>query len=130
MRRVYSTVSLPDDDRQLRVRLTEYLREISEAINQAAGGRLRDFVDVTGTYAAGIADLVIQVAPSGTCTITLPAASDTKGVIYTVKRTNNTTHTITVAGSTGNIDGAASVTLTTAYQVRHFYSDGTNYWTH
>lgn len=105
------------------------LREYSEACNQAAKGLLHPFVSVTGTYTAGLGDIVILVAPSGNCTITLPAAADTAGSIRWVKRSNNTTHTVTIQPASGNIDGAASVTLTTAYQSRAFHSDGSNYWT-
>lgn len=107
----------------------ELAREFAEAINQAASGVLWPSVAVTGSYTAGTGDLVILVAPSGTCAITLPPAKDTTNTIRRVKRSNNTTHTITVQTGGGNIDGAASVTLTTAYQSRAFFSDGSNYWT-
>ncbi len=104
------------------------LREFAEAINQAAAGDLYPFVQATGSYSAGPSDSVIYIAPSGTCQITLPAASEVKGRMYYVKRSNNTTHTVTIAATGGNIDGAASTTLTTAYQVKRFASDGANYW--
>jgi hypothetical protein len=45
-----------------------------------------------------------------------------------VKRGNNTTHTVTIQPVSGTIDGAASVTLTTAWQRRMFMSDGTEYF--
>jgi hypothetical protein len=41
-----------------------------------------------------------------------------------IKRNNNTTHTITVQSTSGTIDGAASVTMTTAWQIKELYSDG------
>lgn len=105
------------------------LREYSEACNQAATGLLHPFVAVTGTYTAGLGDIVIHVAPTGACTITLPPPADTVGSIRWVKRTNNTVHTVTIQPASGNVDGAASVTLTAAYQARAFHSDGSNYWT-
>lgn len=104
------------------------IRQLCESVNQAALGVLHPFVSVTGAYSAGLGDLVILVAPSGTCTITLPPAKDTAQTIRRVKRSNNTTHTVTIQASSGNIDGAASTSLTTAYQSRAFFSDGTNYW--
>ena len=105
--------------------------EYTDAINQAARGELHPFVSVTGTYSSGVGEIVILVAPSGACTITLPDPSATKGSIRWVKRSNNTTHTVTIKSPTGNIDGTAGstgVTLTTAYQSRAFHSDGVTYW--
>lgn len=103
-------------------------QEYADAINQAARGLLQPFVNVSGTYSAGAADIVIYVSPSGICTITLPPPSVTKGSIRWVKRANNTTHTVTIQAASGNIDGAASTSLTTAYQSRAFHSDGSNYF--
>lgn len=130
MKRVDPTPWLPTIWSQAHQTLARLILDFSTAINQAAEGRLRDFVDVTAAYTAGEGDLVIQVAPGGAMAVTLPAASAMKNKTVTVKRTNSTVHTITVSSAAGNIDGAASVTLTTAYQVRHFFSDGTAYWLH
>ena len=102
----------------------ETLRQYAEAINQAATGDLWPFVSVSAAYSAGPSDLVIYVVPAGTFTVTLPSARDMRGKMIYVKRANNTTHTITVQSTSGNIDDAASVTLTTAHQAREFFSDG------
>lgn len=130
MRRVSDTPTLPADDQQMayRLRLHDYLREHAVAINQAADQRIFQSVAATGAYSAGENDHVILVAPSAPCTITLPAASQMIYKRVVVKRSNNTTHTITIQSSSGNIDGAASTTLTTAYQTKEFYSDGSAYW--
>ena len=108
--------------------LLRLLREYSDAINQAADHRLSEFVSVTGAYTAGQNDHVILVAPSGTCTITIPAASVMRNKRVIVKRSNNTTHVVTIQSSSGTIDDAASVTLTTAYQAREMFSDGSEWW--
>lgn len=110
------------------MKLRDILRDYAVSINQGADGRLFRTTSVTGAYTATENDHVILVAPSGTCTITLPAASQMQEKRILVKRSNNTTHTITIQASSGNIDGAASVTLTTAWQRREFLSDGTNYF--
>lgn len=117
MRSVYPSPNIPS--------------EYTDAVNQAARGLLHPFVSVTGDYSAGVGEIVILVAPSGACTINLPPPADTKGSIRWVKRSNNTTHTVTIKSPTGNIDGTAGstgVTLTTAYQSRAFHSDGVTYW--
>ncbi len=129
MKRVDSVPVLPlDGDAMYRLRLHDFLREHATAINQAADQRIFLSVAVTGAYSAGDNDHVILVAPSAPCTITLPAASTMINKRVVVKRSNSTTHTITVQSSSGNIDGAASTTLTTAYQAKEFYSDGAAYW--
>lgn len=104
------------------------LREFAESLNQAASGDLWPFVTVSASYSAGPSDLVIYVTPGGIMTVTLPNPNQTKGKLIHVKRANNTTHTVTISPAAGQIDGAASVTLTTAYQARVFHSDGSNYW--
>lgn len=106
----------------------ETLRQYADSINQASRGELWPSVSVSTTYSAGPSDLVIYVVPAGAFTVTLPAASATKDRMIYVKRANNTTHTITIRASSGNIDAAASTTLTSAYQVKSFHSDGANYW--
>lgn len=119
---------LEPDSLQYRSRLHDFLREHAVAINQAAEQRIFLPVAITTTYSAGENDHVILAAPAAPFTITLPAASTMIYKRVVVKRSNNTTHTITIQSSSGNIDGAASTTLTTAYQAKEFYSDGAAYW--
>lgn len=104
--------------------LQDVLYEHAQALVDASDGRLQNVVSITGNYTASENDHVILAAPSGVMAITLPSASSMREKRVVVKRSNGTTHTITVSSSSGNIDGAASVTLTTAYQVREFISDG------
>lgn len=125
MRRVTPQPSFGHD---LSASLLDRFREYSVALNQCADHRLSEFVSVTGTYTAGQNDHVIECAPSGAMTVTLPAASVMRNKRIVIKRTNNTTHVVTIQSSSGNIDGAASVTLTTAHQSREVFSDGANWW--
>jgi len=107
--------------------LLRLLREYSDAINQAADHRLSEFVSITGAYTAGENDHVILCAPAAPFTLTIPAASVMRNKRVVVKRTNNTTHVVTIQSTSGNIDDAASVTLTTAYQPRELFSDGADW---
>jgi hypothetical protein len=50
------------------------------------------------------------------------------GKRITIQRGDSNTGTITIAPASGNINGGASVTLTTAYQRREIVSDGVDYW--
>ena len=128
MNNVIADPKLPIDDVNLKIRLYDYLRSFAASINQAANLQLWKSVSVTAAYSSGENDHVILVAPSGAIAVSLPSVSSMIGKKITVKRTNNTTHVITISGTTGLIDAAASVTLTTAYQYRTFFSDGAGYW--
>ena len=108
--------------------LYDTLRELLDAVNQAANGQLWRHVEKTASYTSGANDHIVIVKPTGTMVVTLPTAESMVGKRVVVKRGNNTTHTVTIQTAAGNIDGSASVTLTTAYQRREFFSDGTQYW--
>lgn len=125
MKRVSPSPVVPVNDWR---KLLDILREYATALIDAADGRLHEFVSVSAAYTSGLNDHVIFVVPSGTFTVTLPAASDMRNKRIVVKRGNNTTHVVTIQATSGNIDGAASTSLTTAYQSREFFSDGTDYW--
>ena len=128
MDKVLADPKLPETPQAGWLRLYDHLRKFATSINQAADGRLWLSVAITTTYSAGENDHVILCAPTAPFTLTLQDAKNMKNKRIVVKRSNNTTHTITVGTTAGNIDGAATVTLTTAYQSREFFSDGSNYW--
>lgn len=130
MKHVFTSANLPSTLIELRAQAIRYFNDLAQAVNQAADGRLREFVSKTAAYTAGENDHVINVAPTAPFTVTLKEPGIMRNKWVTVKRTNGTTHTITIASAVGNIDASASVTLTTAYQVRHFFSDGVQWWTH
>lgn len=109
-------------------RLQDLLRDHAQSINQGADGRLFNIRTLTATGASAVNELFVVVKPSGAMTLTIPPALDMLGKLLIVKRGNNTTHTVTVQSSSGTIDGAASVTLTTAWQRRMLMSDGTEYF--
>ena len=104
------------------------LREMLTAINQAAAQQIWRHVEVADTYSMSANDHVVIAKPSGAMTVTLPPAEQAIGKRFIVKRGNNTTHTVTIQPPAGNIDGSSSVTLTTAFQRREFFSDGVQYW--
>ena len=128
MNKVLSDPKLPDDPRQLALRITDFLRSFATSINQAADGRLWLSASVTASYESGENDHIILIAPTAPATVKVPTAQTMKGKRLVVKRSNNTTHTVTISSFAGNFDGDASVTLTTAYQRRELFSDGSNYW--
>ena len=127
MDKVLADPKLPETPQAGWLRVYDHLRKFATSINQAADGRLWLSVAITTTYSAGDNDHIILCSPSAPFTLTLPDVKNMSGKRVVVKRANGTTHTITVGTTTGNIDGAATTTLTTAYQAREFFSDGVNY---
>ena len=116
MDKVLADPKLPETPQAGWLRLYDHLRKFATSINQAADGRLWLSVAITTTC-----------SPGAIFTLTLPDVKNMKGKRVVVKRANNTTHIITIGTTAGNIDGAATVTLTTAYQSREFFSDGVDY---
>jgi hypothetical protein len=110
------------------LRTQDILREHATALSQAADGRLWTLRTVTAAATTLPSETFVVVKPSGAMTLTIPAAAETRERLLIVKRGNNTTHTVTIQPVSGTIDGAASVTLTTAWQRRMFMSDGTEYF--
>ncbi len=73
-------------------------------------------------------DVVVPVNPTGGATaITLTLAAANRLVI--IKNITSSTNTITITPSSGTINGAANITMTTGFQVRQIWFDGTNYYT-
>jgi hypothetical protein len=109
------------------VSLLDILRRIAAVLNGLNEGRAWPYQTVTTTYTSGLNELVLLCSPAAPFTLSIPDVKDMQYKIVIVKRANNTVHTITVDPVAGNIDGAATSTLTLAYQCRRFYSDGVNY---
>lgn len=82
-------------------------------------------VTKTADYTATAADCIIMMNSATNHTITLPVTVSS-GKLYRIK--NISTGTVTVAGVSGNVDGAANTTLPTQYQAKDLHFDGTNYW--
>ena len=129
MNPVTATPTLPGlGDNSFGLQLLRFLREHATSINQAAAGRLMTPVQVTASYTAGENDSLIVFKGAGAATITLPAVTQMAGKRLIVQRGDANTGTITISPASGNINGGASVTLTTAYQRRDIVSDGVDYW--
>lgn len=106
-------------------RLVDVLREHAQAINTAT---LLTPRQITATTTLGEGDQFVIFKAAGTATITLPAPARMTGKRITIQRGDSNTGTITIAPASGNINGGASVTMTTAYQRREIVSDGVSYW--
>jgi len=99
------------------------LTAIEQQINRGADGYLYTTTSVTAAYSATVNDCVVLA--DGTFTVTLPAADQCKHKRFTVK--NSGAGTITLDAATGNIDGAATKSISTLSSI-DVVCDGINFW--
>lgn len=90
-----------------------------------AGRPAPDSETATATLPDVAHQVVLADATSGVVTLTLPA--QVAGRTVTVKKVDATANVV-ISPASGNVDGAASKTLTTQYEVARLISDGTNWW--
>ena len=84
----------------------------------------------TGTYGASVGEIVRADPSGGTFTINLPTAASIGGQGIWIKNVTADTTAITVDGNgSETIDGATTVSMTTARQSLYIVSDGTNWMT-
>lgn len=92
-------------------------------------GIVHPLVNKTANYNAATSDFYILCDPSGGAfNVTLLNAVGNRGLEVVVKHKSASGNNITVNTAGGNIDGAASKTLTSLQSAR-FTSDGTNWFT-
>jgi len=83
-------------------------------------------VTVTSNYNANYGDIVLVDASSGAVTVTLP--SPKANAIINIKKIDSSTNVVTIDGNGANIDGQASIQITTQYESYTLVSDGSNWW--
>lgn len=107
----------------------EWTRRAAGAINQLATRRLTVKDTITATYALEDGfDVIPADTTSAAFTITLPKAGKHKGRVIYIKRIDASANNLTVDGDgSETIDGAASITLTTQWEIRRLTSDGTGW---
>ena len=82
----------------------------------------------SSAYTIASADtVVLATAGAGGFTVTLPVAP-VAGRRYGVKKVDGAAGSITVVGSSGNVDGAASFAFSTQWESHDFIFDGTNWF--
>lgn len=103
--------------------------------NNATNNLFREqpITNQAASYVVLATDVIINITNTAAPrTVTLPAPSATNvGKFFVVKDTSGgaSSNNITVAGASGNIDGAANHVISSNYGSAVFYSDGTNYFT-
>lgn len=111
--------------------LTLYFRQIDNAlqvlINDLAERRTYNTTDTTVTVADEGGTYLVDTT-AGNVTVNLPNADVIMGDPIIIKRITGGVNTLTIQPGSGNIDGAATKTLTTQYEVVTLQSDGTDFW--
>ena len=96
-----------------------------EVLDTIYAARLR-VVTVSSNYNANANEIVLADASAGAITVTLP--SPQADAIVNVKKIDSSGNAVTIDGAGANIDGEASIQITTQYESYTLVSDGTNWW--
>lgn len=84
--------------------------------------------ETTTATIANTTDVVLASDSGGDYSLTLPAASGITGKVIEIKKTTDTTNTITIDGNASEtIDGDLTTTINTQNEVLRLVSDGTNW---
>jgi hypothetical protein len=92
------------------------------------GKQILDPTAKTANYTLTTSDRFITVDASGASrTVFVPAASGNTGIVWTVKKIDSSSNTVTIdPDASETIDGAATFVLTAQNQAISFTSNGTN----
>jgi|TARA_Y100000034_G_scaffold4932_2_gene5721 hypothetical protein len=86
---------------------------------------------VTKTAAASLRfteHIVLADATSGAFSLTLPPATDSRGFVFYIKKTDSSTNAVTIDGNgSETIDGVATKALSVQYESATIVSDGSNW---
>lgn len=106
----------------------EWQRQAKQALDPILAGKA-NVVSKTAAHTAGRGDDVILCdATSAAFTITLPLASQYRGLRFTVKKTDASGNAVTVDGNgSETIDGAANLSLAAQNDAATVISDGTGW---
>jgi hypothetical protein len=115
---------------RLVTRLYEVLRLVAQANNRRADGYVMAGVVQSANYTMQQGDSVVFMsAAAGARTVTLPAAAAAAGKLIAVRKTDTSANNVTLQAAAGQINGAATLVLTTASPAAQLVSDGSNYFT-
>jgi Major tropism determinant N-terminal domain len=94
------------------------------------GGSTPAITSKSANYTATSADgTILCNATSAGLTITLPTSGGVAtGQVFTVKKTDSSAHTVTLAPASGTIDGQSNAIISVQYTSLSVQFDGTNYW--
>lgn len=125
----YYTGSLVNSNGSIYVSLTN--NNLNNALTSATNWRtlpMNLVATVTAaTYTATqLNDIILCNYPTGTCTVTLPAASTCAGKEITIKKIDSSTNGVVLSGT---VDGNSGYTFNEQYESTTIVSDGSTWWT-
>lgn len=86
-------------------------------------------ITVTTTFTAATANVILADGTGGAFTVTLPSATSSTNIEYTIKKIDSSANVITIKGnSSDNIDGSNTQLLNSQYQSLTVVCDGTQWF--
>ena len=83
---------------------------------------------VSANYTAGDDYIIYANASAGAITISLPPAADNIGVVYTIKKVDNSLNVVTIdPNGSETIDGGLTYTISNPNEAITIQSDGSNW---
>ncbi len=120
-----------DSPVELSRQLTTFEANVDDAVRSVSRGALPAFTPTnrkTATYVASVGELVRVDSAAGNVAITVPVATaDNAGKCIAISRLS-ASNAVTAAAVSGDINGAASLTLTAAVKLFVLMSDGVAWW--
>ena len=84
-------------------------------------------VTITATYSMTIGDRMVIAAAAANMTLTLPASASSVPYEFIIIK-SVAAHTVTINTTSGNINGAASTSLTSQWECVRLRTDGTDWY--
>jgi hypothetical protein len=116
---------------ELSRQLTMFEQNVDDAVRSVSRGALPAFTPTNrkvATYVASVGELVRVDSAAGNVAITVPVpTADNAGKCIAVSRLS-ASNAVTAAAASGNINGAATLTLTAAVKLFVLMSDGVSWW--
>lgn len=82
----------------------------------------------TTTYTMLVSDDLVLASTASAWTLTIPTAVGNSGKILKIKKTSSDLNALTISPAAGTIDGSATTTINTQYEILQLISDGTNWF--
>jgi hypothetical protein len=99
---------------------------IASTASGGGGGTTYNVVAKSTNYTASNGDIVLCTTTTAGFTVTLP--TPTVDSLISVKKVSSDAHVVTVSPSSGQVEGASTMTITTQGDCADFAADGTNWW--
>lgn len=114
---------------QLVERIKDFHRETVARIVYGESFVLKVSSSTSTSITPGASPIIVCDASSAAITVNLPAAADSAGFVYYIKKVDSSSNTVTIDGNgSETIDDSASQIITSQYDCITVVCDGTQWW--